>query len=116
MPSFSRPPLKSPRRTASTGPRTPGKRTHRSSISSSAMASALLGVEHVAQPVAEQVEAQPGDADRHAGEKRHPPLVEDEATAGGDHRAPFRRGRLRAEAEEAEPRRGDDDPLQGAGA
>src|SRR5690606_39052238 len=38
-----------------------------------------------------------------------PPLVHDEAAAGGDHRAPFRRGRLGAETEEAKPGSGEDD-------
>jgi len=38
MPSFSRPTLRSRLRTDSIGPRRPGKRTHRSSISSKAMA------------------------------------------------------------------------------
>ena len=43
------------------------------------------------------------------GHGRDPPLVEEEAAAGGDHRAPFRQRRLRAEAEEAEARGGQDD-------
>jgi hypothetical protein len=40
---------------------------------------------------------------------RHPPLVEDEAAAARDHRAPFRQRRLGAEAEEAEAGGGQDD-------
>ena len=61
-----------------------------------------LRVEDVAQAVAEQVEAERDDEDREPRHRRHPPLVDEEAPAAGDHRAPFRRGRLGAEAEEAE--------------
>ena len=43
------------------------------------------------------------------GHRRHPPLVEDEAAARRDHRAPFRQRRLRAEAEKAETGGGQDD-------
>ena len=55
--------------------------TRRSSTSSSALArrSTVLRVEHVAQAVAEQVEAEADDEDGDARHGRHPPLVEDEA-------------------------------------
>ena len=46
------------------------QRRHRSSLG--------LGVEHVAEPVAEQVEAEADDEDREPGHRRHPPLVEEE--------------------------------------
>ena len=70
---------------------------------------AAFGIEHVAQAVAEQVEAEADDEDGEPGHGRDPPLVEEELAAGGDHRAPFGRRRLGAEAEEAEAGGGQDD-------
>ncbi len=68
-----------------------GKRTRRSSTSrSGASLIALLRVEHVAQAVAEQVEAEADDEDRDAGHRRDPPLVEDEAAAGRRSSRPIR--------------------------
>ena len=63
-----------------------------------------LGVERVAQAVAEQVEGQHGDQDGEAREGHHPPGAQHELARVGQHRAPFRRRRLGAEAEEAQCR------------
>src|SRR6185436_3901585 len=112
IPSFSRPTSKLTPRTASTAATRPGKRTRRSSTVriGAIPASPDLGVEDVAEPVAEQVEPEAHDKDgdpRHGG---HPPLVEEESPSRGDDGAPLRRRRLGPETEEAEPRGGEDDP------
>ncbi len=68
-----------------------------------------LGVENVAQAVAEEAEA---EADNDDGEARHggdPPLIENEGAPARDHRAPFRQRRLRAQANEAEAGGSQDD-------
>src|SRR6185503_14087718 len=100
------------RLTSSTARSTPpmvGKRTQRLRISTSAMDSPLqLGIERVAQPVAEQVEGEHRDQDDEAGEGDHPPGAQHEFARIGEHGPPFRRGRLGAEAEETE-RRGVED-------
>ena len=70
-----------------------------------AIAHAGARIRDVAQAVAQQVEAEADDEDGHARDGRDPPLVEQHLPAGGDHRAPFGRRRLRAEAEEAQARR-----------
>ena len=64
-----------------------------------------LGIQRIAQPVAEQVERQHGEQDRKARKRQHPPRALIELQRAGQHRAPFRRRRLRAEAEEAQRRR-----------
>ena len=60
----------------------------------------LLRLQHVAQPVAEEVEPQ---ADQEDGGARHggDPVVEHVGAAGGDHGTPFRGRGLGAEAEGA---------------
>ena len=55
------------------------------------------------------VEPQADDEDSKPGNGRDPPLVKDDVAAGGDHGSPFGDGRLRAEAEEAEAGRGQND-------
>ena len=64
-------------------------------------------VERVAQPVAQKVEAQHHQEDRGAGLERHPGRLFEEVLGGVQHRAPGRRRRLLAQAEEgqATPRR-----------
>src|SRR4051812_29501751 len=51
--------------------------------------SLLPGIEHVAQPIAHQVEPEADDEDGDAGIGAHPPLIEDVAAAIGHHRTPF---------------------------
>src|SRR5262249_37653533 len=111
MPTFSRPTSKEMPRTASITRCGVRKLTRSSSATSSgfAGASAMARVEHVAQAVAEEVE---GEADAEYGEARHggqPPAPQHVLPPGREHGAPFGQRRLRAEAEEAEPRRGQDD-------
>src|SRR5947209_3457403 len=109
-PTFSRPRVKLMPRTASTSPVRVGKETRKSStVRSGASISGLLGVEHVAQAVAEQVETEAHDENGDPRHGRDPPLIEDELPPRGDHRPPFRERRLCAEAEEAEPGGGEDD-------
>src|SRR5262245_6973621 len=83
-----------------------------------------LRIPRVTKRITEEVEAQDGQADRHAGEDRKPRRLLHERTAGArQHQAPGRRGRLRADAEErerrldqdrvAEPDRGDDQDRRG---
>ena len=87
--------------TTSSGPRDVGNVTVRSSMSSRVVIAGrhAARIEHVAQSVAEQVEAEADDDDRKARHGGHPPLVEDDERAARDHRAPFgqwaagRRGR-----------------------
>src|SRR5262245_29372427 len=106
MPSFSRPTSKLTPRTASTVASRPGNRTQRSSTVRIAVTRALsaLRVEDVAEPVPEEVEPEADNQDGDAGHRGDPPLVEEEPPSRGDHRAPLGRGRLGAEAQEAEPR------------
>ena len=66
------------------------------------------GIEDVAQPVAEEVEAQHDDHDREAGEDRQPRADVDIGSRGAQHAAPGSLRRLRAEPEEAERRLGQD--------
>ena len=88
------------------------KSTRRSSMSSSAIAIARqrreLRVERIAQAVAHEVEREHRDQDRQARIGDHPRRALDEFQRRGEHRPPFGRRRLRAEAEEAE-RRGVED-------
>jgi hypothetical protein len=62
--------------------------------------SSRAGIERVPQAVAEQVEAEDGQGDGHAGNDGGPGRQLQEAIGGADHRAPARRGRLVAESEE----------------
>src|SRR3954451_14308388 len=65
-------------------------------------------VEDVAQPVAEEVDAEDDDHDREAGEDRHPHALVDVRAGGGEHVAPGGLGRLRSETEERERRLAED--------
>ena len=65
-------------------------------------------IEHVAQAVAQQVEAHDGEEDGQARRRRVPPGVGQELARLGDRPAPLRRRRRRAEPEEAERGRGQD--------
>src|SRR5579885_2450398 len=65
-------------------------------------------VEDVAQPVAEEVEAEDGEHDREPREDSHPDVGVDEAAGVGEHVPPGGFRRLGAEAEEAERRLGED--------
>ena len=68
-----------------------------------ASSAAQLGVPGVAQRVAEEVEAQDGQADGQAGKDRQPRRLLHEGAAGAaEHQAPRGRGRLGADAEEAQ--------------
>ena len=66
----------------------------------------LLGIERVAQTVADQVEGERDAQDRPAREGHQPPAFQHVAPADGDHRAPFRQRRLGAKPEEAEAHTG----------
>src|SRR5262245_64948333 len=55
-----------------------------------------LGVERIAQPVAEQVHAERGERQRGAGERGEPPGDVEEVAALGEHAAPRGRRRLHA--------------------
>src|SRR5471032_1373315 len=104
MPSTS--PASSDRLTFSTACSTPalvGKLTERLSISSKAMTSALeLGIEGVAQPIAQQIEGDHGHEDRRTREGDDPPGAQHELARIGQHGAPFGGGRLRAQSEETQ--------------
>src|SRR5215475_9444398 len=64
-----------------------------------------LRIDDVAQAVAEQVETEHRDHQRKTGEQRDPPFARHhEASAFGDHDAPFRRRRPHAKADEGEAR------------
>ena len=111
IPSRSRPSSNETPRTASTGPRGVVKVTTQVLDGQQrAHDAGTLRVQHVAQAVAQQAEAQRDDEDRGPRDGRHPPFVQQEIAARGDHRAPFRGRRLRAQAQEAQPRGRQDDP------
>src|SRR4029450_9809711 len=80
-----------------------GNSTCRSSISSRAIALSLeLGIERVAQPVAQQVECEHGDQDHDSRKSDDPPGAQHEFAGVGQHRAPFGRRWLRAQPEKAQ--------------
>src|SRR5207249_11952822 len=66
-----------------------------------------LGVQGVAQPVAEQIDAERRECEGRAGERGEPPGDIEEVAALGEHAAPRRRRRLHAASEKADCRRGD---------
>src|ERR1700738_1235213 len=72
-----------------------------------AVALLQLGVERVAESVADQVEPKDHHEDRHARECADPRRTQDVFPSGGEHCAPFGSWRLRAEAEGAESGGGD---------
>src|SRR3954462_4085004 len=87
--------------TARTGPASLRNQVRRSRTCSSTSAVSCMGVQPVAQAVADEVEAHDHGEDRQAGEGRHPPLLH-ELPALADHGAPFGGRRDGAEAEEGE--------------
>src|SRR5882724_3995919 len=70
---------------------------------------AELRVQHVAQPVAHQVDAERGDRERGPREGREPPGHVEVVAALREHAAPGWRRRLHAEAEEGDGGLGDDE-------
>src|SRR2546425_2864105 len=68
-----------------------------------------LRVQGVAEPVAEQVDAERGERQRRAGERREPPRDVQEVAALRQHAAPRWGGRLDPEPEKADRRLGDDE-------
>src|SRR5947207_16002375 len=68
-----------------------------------------LGIQRVAQPVAEEVHAECRERERRAGKRGEPPGHVEEVAALGEHAAPRRRRRLYAEAEVADRRLGHDE-------
>src|SRR5262245_24860618 len=87
-------------RICSTSSRFAGRMTSPSPIA----LDAELGVEDVAQPVPDEVDAQRGEGQREAGERGQPPRDVEEIAALREHAAPGGRGRLDAEAEERDGR------------
>src|SRR5260370_17369905 len=67
------------------------------------------GIERVAEPVAEQVDAERREGERRAREGGEPPGDVEEVAALGEHAPPRGRRRLDAEAEEADRRLRDDE-------
>src|SRR2546427_3735272 len=61
-----------------------------------------LRIQRVAQPVAQQVDAERRQRERRAGERGQPPRDVEKIAALRQHAAPRGRGRLDAEAEEAD--------------
>src|SRR3954453_12382308 len=97
--------------TACTVPRRVAKRTCRSSTkrSGSLATRAKLGIERLAQPVADQVEPEHGDDDRDARDDREKRTDREVLVRVRQHRPPLGRRRiLRPEAQEAERRYVDD--------
>src|SRR5882724_2399678 len=90
--------------TARNGPRWVWNSTERLRISSSAISALQLGVEGVAQPIAQEVEGQHRHQDCEAGEGYGPIGALDVLPRIGQHGAPFRRRWLGTEVEEAERR------------
>src|SRR5581483_7801262 len=66
-------------------------------------------IEDVAKRVPEQVHAEHDEHDSESGERGHPPRLADVDGGVAQIRAPARRGRLHAQAEEAQRRFEDDD-------
>src|SRR5260370_15334610 len=67
------------------------------------------GIDRVAEPVAEQVDAERREGERRAREGGEPPGDVEEVAALGEHAPPRGRRRLDAEAEEADRRLHDDE-------
>src|ERR1700716_812486 len=89
--------------TARTIPFWDGNSTERFLISSSGIGSLSLelGIERVAQSVAQKVEGQHGHEDRQARKRDDPPGPQHEFARVGQHGSPFRQRRLRTETEKA---------------
>src|SRR5215469_8757502 len=68
-----------------------------------------LRVQGVAQPVAEQVDAERGEREGRTGKRGEPPRDVQKIAALRQHAAPRGRGRLHAESEETDRRLGDDE-------
>lgn len=64
-----------------------------------------LGVEGVAQPVAEQIERKDRRHDGKAGERDNPPALKHHGARGVEHQPPLDVGRLRPQPKEGQPRR-----------
>src|SRR5579862_403149 len=63
-------------------------------------------IDHVAQSVAQEIEAEHRDHQREAGKQRDPPLAGDDiGGAVGDHDAPFRSRRPDSKSDERQTRR-----------
>src|SRR3954470_14656189 len=89
--------------TARTGPESVMNQVRRSRTWSSTSAVSGMGIQPVAQPVADEVEAHDHGQDRQPRKGRHPPLLH-ELPALADHGPPFGGGWDRPEAEEGQPR------------
>src|SRR5262245_8999410 len=83
-------------------------RTESSSAIAGGAAATQPRVEDVAQAITQQVEAHHGEEDGQARRRRVPPRIRQKLARLGDGPAPLRRGRRRAEAEEAERGGGED--------
>src|SRR5436190_1040610 len=70
---------------------------------------AELGIEGIAQPVAEQIHAERGEGQRESRKGGQPPGDVEKIAALTEHASPRRRGRLHAEAEEADGGLGHDE-------
>src|SRR6202030_2144008 len=106
--------------TALTSPSGMVKRVLRFLTSSSATmlnnpCSTVLGVEGVAQPVADEVEAEQGGGEENGGEHQHPGRGLHLGSPVGDEHAPARVGLLYAEAEEGQEALDQDDLRDGEG-
>src|SRR5262249_59055172 len=100
-------------RTACTVRSRPGNSTRRSLTSSrsavtASVARLMLGIERVADAIADQVDGEHRDEDRKSRETDGPPIVDEARARQGGHQPPFRSRRLGADADEAERGRGQD--------
>src|SRR5262249_49099761 len=84
------------------------RRLSTSSRLSPGVATSHPWVEHVAQAIAQKIEAHHDEKDGKAGRQRGPPGLGQELARFGDHAAPFRRRRRGPEAQEAERAGGED--------
>src|ERR1700728_1666834 len=94
--------------TSNRSPRAADKRIDKSRTDRSARSSTGR-VPRLAQAIGNEIERQAEYQNRGAGTRGHPPLIENDLAAVGNHRAPFRSRRSDPESQKAQTRRREDD-------
>src|SRR5262249_42958043 len=99
----------------------PGNSTRRSLTSSRSVVTAsvarlMLGIERIADPIADEVDGEHRDEDRKTRETDGPPIVDEARARQGGHQPPFGRWRPGAGTDEAERGRRQDGITEGHGA
>src|SRR5262249_47414230 len=92
------------RRAAAIAPRRRGDSTGaaQTRFAPTSVARLMLGIERIADPIADEVDGEHRDEDRKTGEPDGPPIVDEARARQGGHQPPFGGWRLGADTDEAE--------------